>query len=370
MEPSAADVGFMARALRLAERGLYTTDPNPRVGCVLVKQGRVIGEGFHARAGEPHAEVHALRQAGEQARGATVYVTLEPCSHHGRTPPCAHALIDAGVARVMVAMQDPNPLVAGSGLALLESAGIHTHVGLLRTEAEALNPGFCLRMRQGRPLMRVKLAMSLDGRTAMANGESQWITGAAARRDVQFLRARSSAVLTGRGTVLADDPGMNVRLDAQALGIEGAVRQPLRVVLDSALRTSTQSKIVALPGNLLIFHDDKLDAQAAVCALETVECQGVRRTGQGLDLHQVVQTLGARGINECHVEAGPTLCGALLQAELVDEIVVYLAPQVVMGDTARGLFTLPGLEHMADRIALRLKELRRVGEDIKLILAP
>ncbi len=363
------DHGWMARALRLARRGLYTTDPNPRVGCVLVDGGRVVGEGWHARAGEPHAEVHALRAAGERARGATAYVTLEPCSHHGRTPPCADALAEAGVARVVAAMTDPNPLVAGEGLERLRAVGIEVESGVLQAQAEALNPGFVSRMRRGRPWLRCKLAMSLDGRTAMASGESRWITGAAARADVQRLRARSSAILTGIGTVLADDPSLNVRLSADALyGVE-PVRQPLRVVLDTRLQMPASARLLGLEGETLVLTANQdVAARAALEAAGAEVVQVAARDGR-LDLRAVLALLAQREINEVLVESGPTLAGALLGAGLIDELVVYMAPHV-MGDAARGLFRLPGLDRMADRIALEWADVRRVGTDLRLTLVP
>jgi diaminohydroxyphosphoribosylaminopyrimidine deaminase/5-amino-6-(5-phosphoribosylamino)uracil reductase len=351
------DHRHMARALQLAACGLFTADPNPRVGCVLVRDGQVVGEGWHERAGEPHAEIHALEQAGAQARGATAYITLEPCSHHGRTPPCSKALIEAGVARVVAAMEDPNPLVAGSGLAALRQAGIEVSSGLLAAEAAQLNPGFVKRMRSGLPWVRCKLAMSLDGRTAMASGESRWITGEAARRDVQRLRARSSAVLTGIGTVLADDPSMNVRLDDT-----GELHQPWRVVLDSQLRMPAAARMLALPGSTRILTVET-DAQKAA-ALAQGEVSVVTLPGQDgrLDLAAVMRYLAEQQLNEIHVEAGPTLCGALLQAGLVDELVIYLAPHL-MGDAARGLFHLPGLERMEQRVKLDIMDIRAVGDD-------
>ena len=359
---SSADYRHMARALSLAQRGLYSTDPNPRVGCVLVREGEIVGEGWHERAGEAHAEIHALRQAGERARGATAYVTLEPCCHHGRTPPCSTALLDAGVARVVAAMADPNPRVAGQGLAQLREAGVVVACGLLEAEARALNPGFILRMTAGRPVVRLKLAMSLDGRTALASGESQWLTGTAARQDVQRLRARSSAILTGIGTLLADDPGLNVRLP-------DALRQPLRVILDSALRTPPTAKTLQLPGRVLIFTvvtDSGLHAplQAAGAHLIVTPC-----AGPGLDLHAVMAELARRECNEIHVECGPTLAGALLQAHLVDELVVYMAP-ILLGDQARALFRLPELMRMQERRALEIVETRAVGQDWRLRLRP
>lgn len=370
---SADDHRFMARALRLAERGLYTTDPNPRVGCVLVRQGQVIGEGWHRRAGEPHAERNALAAAGGGARGATAYVTLEPCSHHGRTPPCSQGLIDAGVSRVVAAMPDPNPLVGGEGLAELRAAGIETEVGLLQADAESLNPGFLQRMRYGRPYVRCKLAMSLDGRTAMASGESQWITGAAARGDVQLLRARSSAVLTGIGSVLADDPSMNVRLSVADLhGVENDdyLRQPLRVVMDTRLRTPPRARMLAPGGETLIVcgegasHDTEAELRAA-----GADVLRLPQLGGRIDLLGTLQALASRGANELLIESGATLAGSALRAGLVDELIVYMAPHL-MGDAARGLVSLPGLERLDERIGLRFRDVRRVGDDLRVELVP
>jgi len=356
---TADDHRLMARALRLAAHGLYTTDPNPRVGCVLVKDGRIAGEGWHQFAGGPHAEINALAQAGCKAAGSTAYVTLEPCCHQGRTPPCTQALIKAGVQRVVYAMQDPNPQVAGAGAALLQSAGIEVQSGVLAEEAGRLNPGFALRMRSGRPWVRCKLAMSLDGRTAMASGESQWITGAAARADVHRLRARSSAILTGIGTVLADDPSLTVRLADEN---ETDIRQPLRVVLDSRLRLPLTARLLGLPGETLVFTGAGADAAQAHFGRDSVTVVTVPMQSGRLDLATVLQELGSREMNEVHVEAGATLSGALLQAGLVDELVIYMAPHL-MGDAARGLFALPGLELMADRLQLAITDIRAVGPD-------
>jgi diaminohydroxyphosphoribosylaminopyrimidine deaminase/5-amino-6-(5-phosphoribosylamino)uracil reductase len=367
-----ADHVHMARAIRLARLGLYTTDPNPRVGCVLVQNGEVVGEGWHRKTGELHAERIALGYAGSAARDATAYVTLEPCSHHGRTPPCADGLIEAGVSRVVAAMPDPNPLVAGQGMFRLRDAGVHTETGLLQSEAERLNPGFIKRMQTGRPYVRCKLAMSLDGRTAMANGESVWITGDAAREDVQRLRARSSAIMTGVGTVLADNPSMNIRLGPSELdGVESReyLRQPLRVVLDSRLRMPTDSKMLLLDGETLILHD-AVD-RVLVHALEQAgaRLQQVAANNSGLALDQVMVLLGETGINEVLIEAGPTLAGAALQAGIVDELVIYMAPSL-MGAEARGLFNLPGLDEMADRVQLQIQDIRKVGQDFRIIAKP
>lgn len=355
---SVADHAHMARALQLAARGLFTTSPNPRVGCVIVKDGRVIGEGWHERAGTPHAEIHALKAAGEAARGATVYVTLEPCSHHGRTPPCAEALVNAGVGRVVAAMSDPNPLVAGGGIDMLTLAGIDAAVGLMETEARALNPGFILRMAHRRPWVRLKTASTLDGKTALANGASQWITGEAARADVQKLRARACAILTGSGTVLADDPRMNVRdFDTG--------RQPLRIVVDSALRTPTDAAI--LPALVACHHADPVTRAALEAAGgEVVELPG--HDGR-VDLAALFTLLAQRGVNEVHVEAGAALNGALLAAGLVDEWVAYIAPMAV-GDDARGLFAQPPLVSLADAARFNLADVRQIGGDLRLTLLP
>ena len=369
---TADDHRHMARALELARRGLYTTEPNPRVGCVIVRDGEVVGEGWHEYAGGPHAEVNALRAAGERVEGAVAYVTLEPCSHFGKTPPCADALVAAKVGRVVAAMVDPNPLVSGSGLKRLEEAGIETASGLMASEAAAINPGFVKRMSHGLPYIRVKMAMSLDGRTAMVSGESQWITGPEARRDVHLLRARSSVMLTGIGTVRHDDPSLNVRLDevtlAQVCRRESPI-QPLRVVVDSRLEMSPEAKMLGLEGGTLILtaSDDTerrtaLEAAGAEVAVLSVQ-------GEGVDLHAAMKLLGERGVNEVMVEAGATLTGALLQAGLVDELIVYLAPHI-MGDAARGLFHLPGLDKMADRIDLEISDIRAVGRDWRITAKP
>lgn len=364
----AADHAFMARALRLAALGLYTTEPNPRVGCVLVRDGAVVGEGWHRRAGGPHAERIALATAGEAARGATAYVTLEPCCHHGKTPPCTDALLAAGVAQVVAAMVDPNPLVAGQGLGQLRAAGVAVESGVMADQARALNPGFVKRMTEGLPHVRCKLAASLDGRTAMASGESQWITGDAARRDVQFLRARSSAILTGVGTVLADDPSLNVRLDPAdlpGLGPGEAMRQPLRVVVDSRLRTPATARMLALPGGTLIACTD--GPADKVAALESAGARvHVCPDGRGrVDLESLLRHLAVHEVNEVLIEAGPTLAGAAVQAGLVDELILYLAPHL-MGHAGRALFHLPGLGRMAERIPLELTDVRAIGSDWRL----
>lgn len=364
---SVLDAEFMARAIRLAERGWNTTHPNPRVGCVLVKDGVVVGEGWHERAGGPHAEVVALRAAGSAARGSTAYVSLEPCSHHGRTPPCALGLIEAGVSRVVAAMEDPNPLVSGRGLRLLQEAGIAASAGLLQSEAEALNRGFCKRMRTGRPWLFSKLAMSLDGRTAMASGESQWITGPEARADVQRLRASSSAILTGVETVLADDPALTVRL---AHTQESPLaRQPTRIIVDSRFRTPPSAKILGSSGNAVILGLDSHLDQAEALRLAGVEVHGLAADAAGrVCLSAVMDWLGQRQFNEVMVEAGAILNGALLRSGLVDEWIIYQAP-CVLGHEGRGLFNLPGLAKMADRYRFSVKEARSIGTDLRFTLA-
>jgi diaminohydroxyphosphoribosylaminopyrimidine deaminase/5-amino-6-(5-phosphoribosylamino)uracil reductase len=361
MSFSAVDVAHMAQALRLAERGLYTTQPNPRVGCVIAHGEQVVGQGWHERAGQPHAEVFALREAGERAHGATAYVTLEPCAHHGRTPPCADALVAAGVARVVIAAEDPFPQVAGRGIEKLRAAGITVETGLMRDAAREINVGFFGRIERHRPWVRIKLAMSLDGRTALANGESKWITGEAARADVQRWRARSSAILTGSGTVLADNPLLTVRFAEQPF------TPPLRVVLDRRLRTPAGSHV--LDGNTptLVMHA----AHAAIAdnRFDRVERVAVAEHDHALDLHAVLALLAERGCSELHVEAGPTLCGALFAAGLADELLLYVAP-LVLGDQARPLLHLPSLTDMANRWSLRCVDQRQIGDDWRLQLRP
>lgn len=364
------DERYMARALELARRGRFTTMPNPNVGCVIVRDGEVVGEGWHQRAGEPHAEVHALRMAGEKARGATAYVTLEPCSHHGRTPPCCDALIAAGVKRVVAAMQDPNPQVAGRGLHRLHQAGIDVSHGLMMADAEALNRGFLKRMRTGFPWVQLKLGASLDGRTAMASGESQWITSAAARRDVQRLRAQSAAILSSSGTVLADDPALTVRWselndDTLALLDEQPLRQPVRVIIDSQNRVTPQHRIISQPGETWLMRHQP-DQQ---CWPEAVTQIAVPLREQQLDLVAMMMLLGQRQINSVWVEAGATLAGALLQAGVVDELIVYLAPKL-LGHEGRGLCQLPGLSQLVDAPAFRFSDVRQIGDDLRLTLTP
>lgn len=351
----------MARALRLAQRGLNTTQPNPRVGCVLVLGGEVVGEGWHQRAGEPHAEVFALRDAGTRARGATAYVTLEPCCHRGRTPPCTEALVAAGVARVVVAAGDSNPRINGGGIERLRAAGIAVDCGLLREPARELNIGFFSRIERGRPWLRLKLAMSLDGRTALASGDSKWITGEAARADVQRWRARSSALLSSDATVLADDPRLTVRLP------QGEdFTPPLRVLLDPRLRIPATARALDGQAPSVLLH-----AQGAAPAKPLADVEKVEIAGHGdpLDLEAVLCWLAERGANEVQVEAGARLGGALFAAGLVDELLLYLAP-VLLGDAARPLLALPPLSTMAARWRLRTVERRIIGDDIRLRLRP
>ena len=358
------DADFLARAAKLAARGLYTTDPNPRVGCVVVKDGHMIGEGWHEQAGGPHAERAALTQAGAAASGATAYVTLEPCSFTGRTGACTTALIEANIARVVCPGIDPNPAVAGRGIASLREAGIQVDVGIASNVATDLNPGFFSRMTRGRPFVRSKLAVSLDGRTALANGASQWITGSAARADVHRWRARSSAILTGVGTVLADDPSLDARLEEPA----PAVQQPVRVVLDSELRTPPGAKIVTSDGKTVLFT-----TQSESTAASTLRDRGVTIEQAGssrrCDLDKVLDRLGALQFNEVWIEAGAQLNGALIREGLVDELVVYMAPQI-LGSEARGMFAIDTLVNLEQRISLEYKDVRRVGGDLRIIARP
>jgi diaminohydroxyphosphoribosylaminopyrimidine deaminase/5-amino-6-(5-phosphoribosylamino)uracil reductase len=352
----------MVRALELARLGLATTDPNPRVGCVIVAGTRVVGEGWHRRAGGPHAEAIALEAAGAAARGATAYVTLEPCSHHGRTPPCADALVEAGIRRVVYAMRDPNPRVDGGGIARLEAAGIAVEGGVLEREALELNPGFVSRMTRGRPWVSVKLAASLDGGTALPGGESRWITGEAAREDVQRLRARASAVMTGSGTVIADDPRLDVRLP-------GTERQPLRVVLDTRLRTPPGARILAPPGQALILCSVEEPARAAALRSAGAEVLAVGASGGGVDLKAALAALADRQVNELLVECGAGLAGALLAAGLVDELLLYLAP-TLLGRGSRPLADLEAPATMAGRLQFSIVERQDVGGDLLLRLRP
>jgi diaminohydroxyphosphoribosylaminopyrimidine deaminase/5-amino-6-(5-phosphoribosylamino)uracil reductase len=361
-EITAQDRAQLARALDLAARGLYTTDPNPRVGCVIANADRVLGEGWHVRAGEGHAEVNALRAAGAQARGATVYLSLEPCSHTGRTPPCADALIAAGVGRVVCCTRDPNPKVAGGGIARLQQAGIPVQVGALADEARQLNVGYFSRHERGRPYVRLKLAMSLDGRTALGGGSRIWISGPESRADVQTWRARSSAVLTGAGTVRSDDPQLNVRLEYGPW-----VRQPMRVVLDTLLSTPRAAKIFN--------HDEALvfaAPEAALGAFKDLKVERIPRSEGGLDLDAVMQNLTAREVNELLVECGPTLAGAFVGKQLVDELILYVAPKL-LGDEALPLMHIRAGDIKAatgEWPPFDFRDAQRFGDDMRLILKP
>jgi len=355
---TAEDSRWMAQALRLAERGLYGTSPNPRVGCVLAVDGTVVGSGWHRRAGEPHAEVYALREAGEKARGATAYVTLEPCSHHGKTPPCVNALVAAHVSRVVVAVQDPNPKVSGEGIANLRAAGIEVDCGLMESEARELNSGFFARMTRGTPLLRSKIAMSADGRTALANGVSQWITGEAARLDVQHWRARSCAVLTGIDTILEDDARLNVRDIATE-------RQPLRVVLDSRLRTPLTARLLKEKNTLIYCAVRFPEMISALEKAGATVCVLPDKNGQ-VDMPAMLRDLAQRGCNEVLLEAGSTLNGAMLRAGLVDQLLLYMAPNL-LGDRARGMAQLGEITGLDQRIRIKWQDVRQVGDDLRIL---
>ncbi|HET7765813.1 MAG TPA: bifunctional diaminohydroxyphosphoribosylaminopyrimidine deaminase/5-amino-6-(5-phosphoribosylamino)uracil reductase RibD [Burkholderiales bacterium] len=354
---AASDRELMRQALALAERGLYTTTPNPRVGCVLVNDGNVVGTGWHEKAGLPHAEVLALKAAGERARGATLYVNLEPCSHHGRTPPCADAIVAAGVKRVVAAMQDPNPNVAGAGFARLRAAGIEVGHGLMENEARELNIGFVARMSRGRPWVRMKIAASLDGRTALANGKSQWITGEAAREDGHRWRARACAILTGHGTVRDDDPQLNVR------GVD-TPRQPLKVVVDSRFETPLSARLLKDGKTLIV---GAVNEAKRIDALKNAGADAVvvpNERGK-VELFKLMEELARRELNEIHVEGGTKLNGSLLRAGVVDELLVYLAPSVI-GDSGRGMFSLPELTDLSQKMSVTIREVERVGADLRL----
>ncbi len=365
---SLKDAEFMQLALDLAKQGEFTAAPNPAVGCVLVKNGQIVGKGFHAKAGEPHAEVMALREAGENARGATAYVTLEPCAHYGRTPPCAKGLVDAGVRNVIAAMYDPNPLVAGKGLGILADAGIESAVGLLKENAEELNKGFLKRMRTGRPFVQLKLAMSIDGKTAMANGESKWITGAQARADVQQYRAKASAILSTSQTVLADNPSLNVRWaelpqEVQARYAEQHLRQPVRVILDSAHKVRSDFNLFLTDSPVWLAGKDKFQLNGFSASTEYLQL--ISNQGES-HLQALMTELGKRQINTLWVEAGATLAGALIAENLVDELIIYMAPKL-LGDQARDLCHLPYLTKLADAPLWELQLCEPIGDDLKLI---
>ncbi|WP_164996132.1 bifunctional diaminohydroxyphosphoribosylaminopyrimidine deaminase/5-amino-6-(5-phosphoribosylamino)uracil reductase RibD [Proteus alimentorum] len=366
------DEHYMRRAIELAALGRFTTSPNPNVGCVIVKEGEIIGEGYHHHAGGPHAEVNALKMAGDKAKGATAYVTLEPCSHFGKTPPCADALINAGIKRVVAAMQDPNPQVAGRGLHKLLSAGIDVSHGVLMQEAEKLNVGFFKRMRTGFPYIQLKLGASLDGKTALASGESQWITSKASRRDVQNFRAQASAILTTSATVLADNPSMNVRWDElsdeiKALYPEETLRQPIRIVADSQNRVTKNHKITQIEGECWLARTKSQpnDWQGNVSEI-LLPTNG---KNSGVDLVLLMMQLGKRNINTVWVESGAHFAGALLEAGLVDELIIYIAPKI-LGNDARGLFALSPLSSLSEAPEFTVDSLQKIGSDIRVCLKP
>ncbi len=361
---------WMAHAISLAHKGYYSTHPNPRVGCVIVANGRLIAEGFHEYPGGPHAEINALNAINGDARGATVYVTLEPCSHHGKTPPCAEALIEAAPERVVIAMQDPNPLVAGSGIELLRENGIEVITDVLKDEAEQLNPGFIKRMRKGLPYVRLKMAMSLDGRTALANGQSQWITGEQARQDVQFLRAGSSAVLSSAATVQADFASLNVRLSSDQLQQQVPVRQPVRVIIDEQLKLTGRENLFQLDGQIWIMTSRRdAEKMARFDPASTRVFEMPADAGGLVDLTAMLQKLAQLEINELHTECGATLGGALIQQRLVDELVIYVAPSL-LGNQAKGLFDLGEISIMSDKVKLSINDVRRIGDDLKITATP
>lgn len=372
MNWSVLDIQMMSRAIQLARRGFYTTRPNPSVGCVIVKEGVIIGEGFHQKAGEPHAEVHALAMAADNARGATAYVTLEPCSHYGRTPPCALALINAGVARVVVAVEDPNPQVAGRGSQMLRDAGIRVDVGLHQSEAYQVNLGFMKRMEQGLPYVTVKLAASLDGKTALSNGESKWITGPESRRDVQRLRLRACALVTGIETVLADDPSLNVRY--QELGSlkeslsESRLLQPLRVIVDSRARLPLSASCLSIVSPILLVSTVAYSAEFQAQLPAHVSCLVLPAIAGRVALPELLKYLG-QSCNHLLVEAGATLAGAFMAQQLVDELVLYQAPKI-LGASGRNLLQLPDYQAMGDIPVLTVVDERKVGNDTKLTLKP
>jgi diaminohydroxyphosphoribosylaminopyrimidine deaminase/5-amino-6-(5-phosphoribosylamino)uracil reductase len=358
-EYSPIDCAHMARALRLAERGQYAAHPNPMVGCVLARDDVIVGEGWHEVAGEAHAEINALAAAGDSARGSTAYVTLEPCVHHGKTPPCVEALVSAGVSDVVVALEDPFPQIAGRGLAALKKAGVGIRVGLMQSSAEQLLTGFLSRITRGRPFVRLKMASSLDGGIAMSSGESQWITGPEARADVQRLRARSGAVMTGIGTILADDPSLTVRDST----IDSHGKQPLRVVLDNSLRMPLSAEMLAPPGKTLVYCIDDEKREPLVAA--GAEVIKVAASSGMVGVPAVLVDLAEREVNDVLVEAGPTLAGSLISAGLVDELIIYQAPHI-MGSETMSMFDTPAWTELANRKSLDISDVRRVGADTRI----
>ena len=374
------DEGYMARALQLARKGAATCHPNPAVGCVIVNHGETVGEGWHDFAGQAHAEINALKQAGKASAGATMYVTLEPCSHHGKTPPCVKSIIKSRISRIVIAVEDPNPLVNRSGISELQGAGIDVTLGVGQAQAKHINRGFLKRITTGIPWVTLKIATSMDGKTAMADGESQWITSPPARQDAQKLRAAASGILTGIGSVLRDDPNMNVRLHeiqrpgVQRLGVQrpGVQRQPLRIILDTNLSTPVDAKILGgqdgVMGNVLIITENSEDSAAEIFQNDSVEIINCRTSGGKIDLHAMMLELGRREMNTILLEAGARLSGSMLEQGLVDEIVVYMAPDL-LGSDAMDMFTIPGLEQLADKLSLEYKDVTRVGRDLRLTLS-
>ena len=356
------DYRYMAHAIKLAKNGRYSAHPNPMVGCVIVNNNKIVGEGWHNKAGEAHAEINALKSAGKLSRCATLYVTLEPCCHHGKTPPCSKAVVKAGISRVVLATEDPNPLVNRGGISVLQEAGIQVTTGIGSAQAKQLNRGFFKRIRSGKPWVTLKIASSMDGKTAMSNGESQWISGDAARIDGHRLRAESSAVLTGIGTVLRDDPSMTARID-------GTTRQPNRVVLDTHLSMPVDANILNGDGNVLILTSDCHETSPPDPLRKKAEIISLPLDSGKIDLHEVMLLLGKQQFNSVLIEAGSRLSGAMLNAGLVDEVVAYVAPDV-LGSSARGMFDLPSIEQLSDKLQFEYKQVTRLGRDLKIVLTP
>ncbi len=369
MQQKLNDHAYMAEALRNARKGLFTVRINPRAGCVIVKQGKIIGSGYHAYFGQNHAEINALNNATDNVENATVYVTLEPCSHEGKTPPCVESLVAAKITRVVAATKDPNPLVNGKGLTYLKQHGIETSCNVLKNDAMELNKGFIKRVTTNLPYVTVKSAISIDGKTAIASGDSKWITSEQARLDVQKLRARSCAILTGIETILIDDPSLTVRLSKNDLGIEKQIEQPIRVVLDTHLRIPSTAKVLHLPGNVLIYTSSDNKEKIKKLQHDNVDVVNTNISVNQVDLKDVMRDLANRGINEVMVEAGSTLVGNLLDQGFVDEMIIYIAPHI-LGDSGRGLAKLSSITTMRDRIALELIENKIVGNEIKIVAKP
>jgi diaminohydroxyphosphoribosylaminopyrimidine deaminase/5-amino-6-(5-phosphoribosylamino)uracil reductase len=363
--PNQRDVECMSLALRLAKRGRYTTRPNPNVGCVITnKHGDIVGTGYHARAGEPHAEIHALKEAGDQANEGTAYVTFEPCCHQGKTGPCTQALIDAKISNVVIAMQDPNPLVAGKGIQTLQAHGIHVTDNVLSEQAKKLNRGFIKRMTHGIPWVSIKAATSMDGRTCLNNGQSKWITSEHARNDVQKLRASSDAILTGIGTVLADDPSLDVRLNSEQLGIDGSVIQPYRVIIDPNLKISPNAKLLHLEGKTLIFVRENVDSNK-FNGIENCQIIHLADEDGKFNLQLVLEKLSALEINSVMVEAGSSLVGQLIDSKLVDELIHYMSPKL-MGDLSKGMLGINEIKQMNHCISLEYSDIRKIGDDLRI----